>query len=419
MGPNTQFFTPRFLDTATLVPVSSASSLLRMTDSASAPRSIEPNVTALQWLALSLTPAMGPIRGHRLVQHLGGIERVFLSSLTELEAVGLPAASAQSIALGKSYALAEEEFMKARDVGAEIISFEDSRYPTRLKEIYDPPLAVYVRGNAAILHEPGLGVVGTRHPTPYGIGMAERLANDLASRGLLIVSGMARGVDTHAHRGALNGKGKTIAVWGTGIDVPYPRDNKRVAEAIIAAGGALLSEFPIGTFAAPQNFPIRNRIISGLSLGVLVVEAGEYSGTRITARCALEQGREIFAVPGNVTKRNSWGPNTLIKQGAKLTATWEDVWEELPTETKLQLEANWRVESPQPNEASLFADSQLSPHEKRIYALLKPDEATQLDTLIERLEREVSSSEIFAALFELELAGKIKQLPGKNYVRTF
>ena len=390
-----------------------------MTNSAAVSRSAQTDVAALQWLALALTPAMGPIRGHRLVQHFGAVERVFQSSLTELEAAGLPAACAQSIALGKSYALAEEEFMKARDVNAEIIAFEDARYPARLKEIYDPPLTLYVRGDAAVLSEPGLGVVGTRHPTPYGMGMAERLSNDLASRGLVIVSGMARGVDTHAHRGALNGKGKTIAVWGTGIDVPYPRDNKRIAETIVASGGTLVSEFPIGTFAAPQNFPIRNRIISGLALGVLVVEAGEYSGTRITARCALEQGREIFAVPGNVTNRNSWGPNTLIKQGAKLTATWEDVWEELPAETKLQLEAAWRGESPKPAEASLFADSQLSPHEKRIYALLKPDEATQLDEIIERLEGEISSSEIFSALFELELAGKIKPLPGKNYVRSF
>lgn len=390
-----------------------------MTDTAAVSRSIAPDTSALQWLALTLTPGMGPTRGHRVVQHFGGVERVFVASLTELEAAGLPAASAHSIALGKSYACAEEEFMKARDVGAEIISFEDERYPARLKEIYDPPLALYVHGDAVLLSQPGLGVVGTRHPTPYGMGMAERLSNDLASRGLVIVSGMARGVDTHAHRGALNGKGKTVAVWGTGIDVPYPRENKRIAEAILAAGGTLISEFPIGTFAAPQNFPIRNRIISGLSLGVLVVEAGEYSGTRITARCALEQGRDIFAVPGNVTNRNSWGPNTLIKQGAKLTATWEDVWEELATEIKLQLEANWQVESPKAPEASLFADSQLSPHEKRIFALLRPDEATQLDELIEKLEGEVSSSEIFSALFELELSGKIKQLPGKNYVKSF
>lgn len=390
-----------------------------MTDSAAVSRSIQPDITTLQWLALVLTPGMGPIRGHRLVQHFGRIERVFVASLTELEAAGLPAASAQSIARGKSFSLAEEEFLKSRDAGAELVSFEDHRYPARLKEIYDPPLVLYVRGNAELLSEPGLGVVGTRHPTPYGMGMAERLSKDLASRGLVIVSGMARGVDTHAHRGALNGKGKTVAVWGTGIDVPYPHDNRRIAEAIVAAGGTLVSEFPVGTFAAPQNFPIRNRIISGLSLGVLVVEAGEYSGTRITARCALEQGRDIFAVPDNVTNRNSWGPNTLIKQGAKLTATWEDVWEELPADVKLQLEANWRVESPKPAEASLFADSKLSPHEKRIYALLKPDEATQLDVIIEKLEGEVSSSEIFSALFELELAERFKPLPGKNYVKTF
>jgi len=390
-----------------------------MTDSAAVSRSLQADITSLQWLALSLTPAMGPIRGHRLVQHFGSVEAVFHASLTELEAAGLPAASAQSIALGKSLAAAEDEFIKAREIEAEIVGFQDSRYPARLKEIYDPPLALYVRGDAAVLSQTGIGVVGTRHPTPYGMGMAERLSSDLASRGLVIVSGMARGVDTHAHRGALNGKGKTVAVWGTGIDVPYPRDNRRIAESIAAAGGALVSEFPIGSFAAPQNFPIRNRIISGLSIGVLVVEAGEYSGTRITARCALEQGRDIFAVPGNVTNRNSWGPNTLIKQGAKLTATWEDVWEELPAELKLQLEAEWRVESPTVAEASLFADSQLSPHEKRIYALLKPDEAVQLDAIIEKLEGEISSSEIFSALFELELAGKIKPLPGKNYVRSF
>jgi DNA processing protein len=390
-----------------------------MTESAATSRSTQPEVTTLHWLALSLTPGVGPTRGHRVVQHFGGIERVFFASLTELEAAGLPAAAAQSIALNKSYSLAEEEFMKARDVGAELVPFSDDRYPPRLKEIYDPPLVLYVRGDVALLSLPGLGVVGTRHPTPYGMGMAERLANDLASRGLVIVSGMARGVDTHAHRGALNGKGKTVAIWGTGIDVPYPRDNKRIAEAIVAAGGALVSEFPVGTFAAPQNFPIRNRIISGLSFGVLVVEAGEYSGTRITARCALEQGRDIFAVPGNVTNRNSWGPNTLIKQGAKLTATWEDVWEELPADIKLQLESTWRVESQVQPEASLFSDSQLSPHEKRIYALLKPDEATQLDVIIEKLEGQISSSEIFSALFELELAGKIKPLPGKNYVRSF
>ena len=141
---------------------------------------------------------------------------------------------------------------------------------------------------------------------------------------------MARGVDTCAHKGAVEAGGKTVAVWGTGIDVIYPKENKKLAEQIVASGGAIVSEFPLGTFPAPQNFPIRNRTLSGMSVGVLVVEAAEYSGTRITARCALEQGRDVYAVPGNATNKNAWGPNTLIKQGAKLTATWEDIWEDLP-----------------------------------------------------------------------------------------
>ena len=179
---------------------------------------------------------------------------------------------------------------------------------------------------------------------------------------------MARGVDTAAHRGAISAKGKTVAVFGTGVDVPYPKENTRLSEQIVAMGGALISEFPLGTFAAPQNFPIRNRIISGMSMGVLVVEAAEYSGTRITARCALEQNREVFAVPGNVTNKNSWGPNTLIKQGAKLVATWEDVWEELPENVRLALAPATPDESPAEQTASLFpgGDSPLSPHERKI-----------------------------------------------------
>jgi DNA processing protein len=278
---------------------------------------------------------------------------------------------------------------------------------------------LYVRGEVTAISDPGIAVVGTRHPTPYGIGMAHRLACDLAARGLVIMSGMARGVDTAAHRGALEAKGKTVAVWGTGVDVPYPRENKKLAEQIVENGGAIVSEFAIGTFAAPQNFPIRNRIISGMAIGVLVVEAGEYSGTRITARNALEQSRDVFAVPGNVINKNSWGPNTLIKQGAKLTATWEDVWEELSPQVREKLGQNGSPATEMVSAASLFTDTQLNPSEKKVFRLLKPDEAIQIDEIIAKLEPEVSSSEVFAALFELELAGKIKQLPGKNYVKSF
>jgi DNA processing protein len=372
-----------------------------------------------QWLALALTPALGPTRTRRLVEHFGGIEQLFRASLTELEAAGLQAVSAQALATGKSIELAQEEMVRAAAAGAQILPLDDPAYPALLRQIYDPPVVLYVKGDAATLALPGIAIVGTRHPTPYGTGMAERLAADLAARGLAIFSGLARGVDAAAHRGAVAARGKTAAVFGTGVDTVYPRENTKLADSILALGGAVASEFPMATFPAPQNFPIRNRIISGLAVGVLVVEAGEYSGTRITARCALEQNREVYAVPGNVTNRNSWGPNTLIKQGAHLVATWEDVWEVLPATVRDQLEPKTGSESEGPATASLFADDTLAPHEKKIYALLKPDEATHIDDLVVRLEPEVSASEIFSALFELELSGKIRQLPGKNFVRTF
>jgi len=372
-----------------------------------------------QWLALSLTPQLGPTRGRRLVEHFGDIERVFRASLTELEASGIPAASAQSVALGKSYELAEDEFVKTADAGAKIVAIGDPEYPQRLMEIYDPPLALRVRGDISILSKPGIAVVGTRHPTPYGLGMSERLSCDLAARGLILFSGLARGVDTAAHRGAVNARGKTVAVFGTGVDEIYPRANKKLSEEILQFGGALISEFPTGTFPAPQNFPIRNRIISGLSIGVLVIEAGEYSGTRITSRCALEQCREVFAVPGNVTNKLAWGPNTLIKQGAKLVATWEDVWEELATEVRLQVgPAVEAVATERQATASLFDQQEMPAQERKVYGLLRADESTHIDELIEKLDGRLSSAEIFSALFELEMASKIRQMPGKYYVRT-
>jgi len=368
---------------------------------------------------LALAPGLGPTRARRLVESFGSIQAVFQASLTELEAAGIPAASAQSLATGRALELAQDELAKVAAAGVQIVSLDDASYPSQLKQIYDPPLVLFVRGSEAVISQPGIALVGTRHPTPYGSGMAERLSCDLAARGLVIFSGMARGVDTAGHRGAIAAKGKTVAVFGTGVDVPYPKENTRLMEQILALGGAVISEFPMGTFPAPQNFPIRNRIISGIALGVLVVEAAEYSGTRITSRCALEQNREVFAVPGNVTNKNSWGPNTLIKQGAKLVATWEDVWEELPADVRLRLMPEGGAESPAGQTASLFGESDLPPHEKKIFALLKADESTHIDEIVERLEPAMSSSEVFAALFELELAGKIKQLPGKNFVKCF
>jgi DNA processing protein len=373
----------------------------------------------LQWLALALTPGLGPGKARRLVEFFGSVEALFAASLTELEAAGLRSVSAQSLGTGRSIELAHDEVAKAVASQAHIVAVGDPVYPPELKQIYDPPLVLFVRGNVEVLAQPGIALVGTRHPTPYGVGMAERLACDLAARGLVIFSGLARGVDTAGHRGALSAKGKTVAVFGTGVEIIYPRENAKLVDQMLALGGAVISEFPMGTFAAPQNFPIRNRIISGISIGVLVIEAAEYSGTRITARCALEQNRDVFAVPGNVTNKNSWGPNTLIKQGAKLVATWEDIWEELPPQVRLTLQPEGANESQTGQTASLFQEAELSPHEKKIFALLKADESTHIDEIVERLEPALSSSDIFAALFELELTGKVKQLPGKNFVRSF
>ena len=225
----------------------------------------------LAWLALALTPRMGPTRSARVVRRLGGAERVFAASLTELEGVGMPAEAAQFCADGRAYSVACAEQQRTTEAGGTFLTPEDVEYPARLLEIYDPPAVLWVRGDTRVLNRAGLAVVGTRHPTPYGAGMAEMLSRDLARRGMVIVSGMARGIDTNAHKGALDAGGVTIAVWGTGIDVVYPKENKRLAEDIVARGGAIVSEFPLGTFPAPQNFPIRNRTLSGMSVGVLVI----------------------------------------------------------------------------------------------------------------------------------------------------
>jgi DNA processing protein len=372
-------------------------------------------------MAMVLTPGMGATRTLRAMSKTAVTGHVFSMSLTQLEGLGMPAASARHFFDGKSRTAAVEEIGRVEEQGAGFLTFDCPEYPSRLKEIYDPPAVLWYRGDTSLLALPGIAVVGTRHPSPYGSGMAQMLSRELAARGLTILSGMARGVDTEAHKGALDARGKTIAVWGTGVDVIYPKENKRLAEQILTSGGCILSEFPLGTFPAPQNFPVRNRVLSGMSVGVLVVEAAEHSGTRITARCAMEQNRDVYAVPGNVTNKGSWTPNTLIKQGAKLTATWEDVWEDLSSEVRLELEERAGKAPGESNggqTASLFDDSSLLPTEQVVMAQLRADESVQMDELIERLDGQLQSPEIFTALFELELAGRIRQLPGKHYVRT-
>ena len=372
----------------------------------------------LAWLALALSPGLGPKRILDAMRELDAPSQIFTLPLTALEGLRFPAGAAQFIFDGKARQAAEEEWTRVAAQGATIVSFSCAEYPERLKEIYDPPPVLWVRGQVGLLGRPAIAVVGTRHPTPYGVGVAEMLSRDLAVRRLLIVSGMARGIDSCAHRGALAARMPTVAVWGTGIDVIYPKENKKLAEEILATGGAIVSELPMGTFPAPQNFPRRNRILSGLSIAVLVVEAAENSGTRVTARCAEDQNRDLYAVPGNVTNKGSWTPNTLIKQGAKLTATWEDVWEDLPSQVRIELESEAPAESKSETTASLLPDPVLRPQEAMVLEVLHSDESLQIDEILDLLETQLTSSEVFTALFELEMAGRVRQLPGKNYVRT-
>src|SRR5215210_6630341 len=288
-----------------------------------------------EWIALNMTPGVGPRAAARLLERFGSAEGVFGALRSELERLRLRPEAIESIALRDRMGAAAVELERVRALeGADVLALDDGAYPALLREIPDPPVTLYVRGEwRACLEAPCVGVVGSRRCSTYGQNVAAQLARELAARGVTIVSGLARGVDAAGHRGALEAGGRTAAVLGTGIDEVYPRDHRRLADEILEKGGALVTQFPLGTPPVAENFPYRNRIISGLSLGVVVVEASELSGSLITARLALEQGREVFAVPGNITSRNSFGTNYLIKgAGAKLIQAWQDVVTEFPPE---------------------------------------------------------------------------------------
>ena len=368
------------------------------------------------WLALTRIEGLGVRGAHKLIEHFGSPRAAYIASLTELESCGIPAPVAQAIFAQVGLKEAEKELEAAAKAQCQLLTFACDDYPPLLKQISVPPLVLYVRGNAKVLSQHAVAIVGARRPTAYGSQVAHRLAHDLAERQLVIVSGMARGVDSAAHHGALEANGKTVAVFGSGADVIYPRENRRLAEKIMEAG-AVVSEFPLGTAPTPENFPIRNRIISGLSLGVMVVEAAEYSGSLITARLALEQNREVFAVPGNVTSAQSFGPNHLIKQGAKLVDQWVDVVEEFPLHIRMQLLPPVEGSEGQlatSGTASLFEES-LTPDQKMVFEVLRVDEASFVDAIFELVA--LPPARILQALLELEMNGLIRQLPGKNFIR--
>ncbi|HEX8772002.1 MAG TPA: DNA-processing protein DprA [Pyrinomonadaceae bacterium] len=372
-----------------------------------------------EWIALNMTPGIGPRSAAMLLERFGSAEAVFNATRAELEGARLRAETIESIRARDLLETAAREIERVRQLNADVLLLDDGTYPSLLREIFDPPITLYVKGAwEACLDVPCVAVVGSRRCSTYGQNAALMLARDLAARGVTIISGLARGIDAAAHRGALEAGGRTVAVMGTGLDQIYPRDHRKLAEEILAAGGAIVSEFPLATPPAPQNFPYRNRVISGLSLGVLLVEAAENSGSLITARMAMEQNREVWAVPGNITSRNSFGTNYLIKgAGAKLIQQWQDVATELPPDIAARLlppEIKKEDEQQLTRQLSLVPEG-LSDTEHAVYKLLFTDEATHIDALLESTR--LSIPQLTTALLGLEMRELIRQLPGKCFVR--
>ncbi len=373
----------------------------------------------LDWLALNMTPGIGPRAAAKLLERFGSAAAVYRATRAELEQLRLPPESVDSIIAHDLHGRAEAELKKIRQIGADVLIVDDGVYPQLLREIYDPPIVLYVKGAwTECLDQPCVAIVGSRKCSTYGVNAAMLLARDLAQRGVTIVSGFARGIDAAAHRGELEAGGRTVAVLGTGIEEHYPRDHKRLGEEILKNGGAMLSQFPLGTPPVSENFPYRNRIISGLSLGVVVVEAAENSGSLITARLAIEQNREVLAVPGNITSRNSFGTNYLIKgAGAKLVQQWQDIASELPPQIAARLlpPPFGRKTEPSLVDQLALVPTDLSGSERKILRLLAADSPSHIDDLLDRTK--LSVSDLTAALLALEMRELIRALPGRSFVR--
>jgi DNA processing protein len=357
------------------------------------------------WLGLSLVPGVGAVLYKRLLERFNDPGSVFQASREELLGVeGMGQRAAEAILRGPFEKEVERELYLLQKVNGTLLTLHGEAYPRRLKAIYDPPPLLYVRGAVKAEDDFAIAVVGSRRTSTYGRAITEKLSQDLAAHGITIVSGMARGIDSVAHQGALGAGGRTLAVLGCGVDVIYPPENRRLCEEIIAHG-AVLSEFPMGSPPEGSHFPKRNRVISGLSMGVVVVQAGQKSGSLITANCALEQGREVFAVPGNVGINGSSGTNQLIKDGAKLVAGSADILEEVIPQWKREMEEGAR-------EKELILP--LSADEKRIYDHLG-DDPLHIDPIIR--ESEMDPGRVLSLLLGLELKGLVLQWPGKCFSR--
>ncbi len=357
-------------------------------------------------LALNKIPGVGCKRFTSLMEHYRNGEAVWNSSKKELMQVpNLDEKVCDSIINQRNIIDPDKELLETKEKGINVVTVYDDNYPFLLRNIYDPPQIIYFKGELSLDNDNvSIAVVGSRKPTYYGRYVAEKISKQLAMEGITVVSGMAIGVDTFAHKGALSGGGRTIAVLGSGVDVPYPKRNINLIQEIVK-NGAVISEFPPGTGPLPAHFPMRNRIISGLSLGTLVVEAGARSGSLITADCALEQGREVFAIPGNITSVNSKGTNRLIKQGAKLVDTLEDILEEF---------CFINLERTNNDINSMELDDGLSEDEKLVMQNITGQNITT-DHLVDITG--FSPKKINLILAKLELKGKIKQLPGNTILK--
>ena len=365
----------------------------------------------LPWLGLRSIPGVGIVLGQRLLQRFGGPAAVFKASVHDLAGVkGITLAMARAIAGFRDWDKLEERLGQLKAQGADLVTRDDLHFPAGLKQIPYPPLLLYIRGSLTPADSLAVAIVGTRGASYYGLKAARRLAGALAARGVTVVSGLARGIDTAGHQGALEMSGRTLAVLGCGLDVVYPPENLKLYQEI-PEHGALVSEFPLGAPPEARNFPMRNRIISGLSLGVVVIEAGVKSGTGITVRYALDQGREVFAVPGPIDSPTSTGPHRLIQEGAKLVQDVEDILNELPALRR----------APGPLFASTAgADrvaeapgvSRAAPEDPLLPLL--GSEPLQLEELVRAAHLPVQ--DVLARLTLLELQGLVKELPGKCYV---
>lgn len=350
-------------------------------------------------IALSLLPFLTPNRTRLLLNHCDPISSVIDLSSRLLE--GILSVTPEQAAQVRN-PLTKERSTQVAALRESAVTLADDEYPPLLRNIADPPLALFYRGDLSLLHRPGLAIVGSRRASAYAINAAGLLARQLAPTGLTIVSGLARGIDSAAHAAALDAGGTTVAVLGTGIDVIYPRGNRRLF-ARIAEHGLIVTEFPPGSPPRPEHFPIRNRIISGLTHGAVIVEATSHSGSLITARMAAEQGREVFAVPGSIFSSGSEGTHRLIQYGAKLVHEADDVLHELPDYVTALLKTAPPEEAP--------PESPLA----EVLAVLSRDEGAHIDTVAARLDR--TPAMVAEALLQLELDGWIRAMPGARYVR--